>query len=277
MNTLEYRRIQFAHEGGQGLPLAVDSIGYNPEQERVVRREGYPTYHWIQTLEGSGALSFEERTYLLTPGSGVLLLPGVPHEYEAENGRWSTYYITFAGASAEAILKSLGVHLSAFYQWERESPLEGLLESMLRSRETAPDMFGLDSSTEVYRFLLTLSKYGRLQNNTAVSRNLLKLRPLLEWMEANYGDPSIGLEDLASQLGVSGRYLNALFLQTFNLSPYAYFVRLRIRKAKELLVRYPDQTVKAISALAGFRDASHFVATFRRQSGTTPEQFRRLH
>ncbi|MNN78108.1 Transcriptional activator NphR [compost metagenome] len=68
-----------------------------------------------------------------------------------------------------------------------------------------------------------------------------------------------------------------MFLQTFGLSPYAYFVRLRIRKSKEMLVTQPDLTVKAISWLVGFRDVSHFVATFRKQSGTTPDQFRRLH
>ncbi|MNV55851.1 HTH-type transcriptional activator RhaS [compost metagenome] len=138
-------------------------------------------------------------------------------------------------------------------------------------------MFGLTAATDAYRFLLTLSKYGQLHNNTTISRNVDKLQPLLKWMDSHYGDPDLGLNDLADQLGVSGRYLNNLFIQTFGLSPYAYFVRLRIRKSKEMLVSQPDLTVKIISQRVGFRDVSHYVATFRKQSGTTPEQFRRLH
>ncbi len=34
------------------LPLFIESIGYNPQEEDFARPEGYPYYHWLQTLEG---------------------------------------------------------------------------------------------------------------------------------------------------------------------------------------------------------------------------------
>lgn len=272
-----HRRIQFARESGAALPLYVDSIGCNPDQEEIVRLDGYPAYHWLQTSEGEGTISFEDSTYSLPPNSGVLLLPNVPHRYEATSKQWRTYYLTFAGPAVRTMLESINLHMCAFFHWEQQSPLNGFLEEVLARQESHVDQFGLHSSTDAYHLLLMLAKYGQLQNNTAISSNLDKLRPLLEWMEMNYGDPSIGLQELAAQLNVSERYMSTLFRQTFGLSPYAYLVRLRIRKAKELLIHHPEATVKDIAAWVGYREDSHFVATFRKQAGVTPQQFRRLH
>ncbi|QSF45727.1 AraC family transcriptional regulator [Paenibacillus tianjinensis] len=278
MLTPAPRRIVFAQENREHLPITLDSMGYNPDQEKVSRPDGYHVYHWLQTASGEGIIHFENKKLTLAAGSGVLLLPGTGHRYESLSSQhWCTYYLTFGGGSSQHILETLGMQANAFYRWESEAPLTRMLQEMLDRHDAAADMFSLGVSTDAYRFLLTLSKYGQLHNNTAISRNVDKLQPLLKWMDNHYGDPGIGLYDLASQLEVSGRYLNSLFLQTFGLSPYAYFVRLRIRKSKELLVSQPDLTVKAISQLVGFRDVSHFVATFRKQSGTTPDQFRRLH
>lgn len=277
MAEIAYRRIAFAHEGGQHLPITLDSMGYNLEQEKVSRPDGYETYHWLQTSDGEGIIHFENKTFSLPAGNGILLLPYTPHCYEASAANWSTYYLTFGGSSAASILETLGMNVNAFYRWEKQAPLSYLLKEMLDRHDAYQDMFGLGTSTDAYHFLLTLSKYGQLHNHTAISRNVDKLQPLMKWMDNRYSDPDIGLNDLAEQMGVSGRHLNSLFLQTFGLSPYAYFVRLRIRKSKEMLVGQPELTVKTVSQNVGFRDVSHFVATFRKQSGTTPEQFRRLH
>lgn len=278
MAASDYRRIVFAQGGGQELPITLDSMGYNPLQEPVSRPDGYHSCHWLQTAEGEGVIHFENKKITLVEGSGVLLLPGTPHRYQSLSAQpWCTYYLTFGGSLSRQILDTLGMRTSSFYRWESESPLPYMLKEMLERHNASDDMFSLGVSSDAYRFLLTLSKYGQLHSNTSISRNVDKLQPLLRWMDAHYGDPDIGLHDLASQLDVSGRYLNSLFLHTFGLSPYAYFVRLRIRKSKELLVSQPDLTVKAISKQVGFRDVSHFVATFRKQSAMTPEQFRRLH
>lgn len=272
------RRIVFAQESSQLLPITLDSMGYNPDQERVSRPQGFHTYHWLQTAHGEGILRLDGKELRLTEDTGILLTPGTPHSYEATSSEaWRTYYLTFGGTSAAHILESLGMNASLFYRWESEAPLRHMLDGMLDRHDASSDMFSLGESSDAYRFLLTLHKYGQLHNNAAISRNVDKLQPLLRWMDSHYSDPGIGLQDLAARLGVSGRHLNSLFLQTFGLSPYAYFVRLRIRKSKELLVANPRLTVKAVSQLAGFRDTSHFVATFRKQSALTPEQFRKLH
>lgn len=271
------RRIVFALEGAGHLPLALESIGYNPDQESITRPDGYHLYHWIETFSGEGRIDLGDTAVSLPAGTGMLLLPGVPHHYETVSDVWQTHYLTFGGSSAPAILDSLGISCSALLSWEPEAPLNGMVAELLERQEAGGDMLGLLSSSGIYRFLLTLSKFGQVSSSASITRNMGRLQPLLDWMELNYGNPDVGLSDLSAQAGTSGRRLSSLFLETFGLSPYAYLVRLRIRKSKEMLVMDRAATVKSISRQAGFRDVSHFVATFRRHSGITPEQFRKLH
>ncbi|MNN80856.1 Transcriptional activator NphR [compost metagenome] len=82
---------------------------------------------------------------------------------------------------------------------------------------------------------------------------------------------------MASQLGISGRQLNERFRELFGQTAYAYLIQLRIRKAKEWLPSRPDWTVRRIGEAVGFRDASHFVSTFRQKEGMTPDAYRNLY
>ncbi|MNP77437.1 Melibiose operon regulatory protein [compost metagenome] len=61
------------------------------------------------------------------------------------------------------------------------------------------------------------------------------------------------------------------------MTAYSYFILLRIRKAKEIMTGDTALTIRETAVRVGFRDASHFVATFRRIEGVTPEQFRNLY
>lgn len=277
MTAKAMRRFVFSPSGASGLPVSVESIGYNPEQEPISRPEGYPKYHWIQTEEGEGILHFANETVRLTEGTGVLLPPGLPHRYEADPaGVWRTYYLTFGGEAAAHILASFGVLTSSLYRLDTDSPFVPLLSHMLARLDTDTDMFGLETSTDAYRFLGLLSKYGQVSQMSA-SRNIERLIPVLKWMEQNFSDSDVGLDDLAETAQMSGRQLSKLFQRAFSLSPYAYFVQMRIHKAKELLAGRSDLTVAAIAEHTGFRDPSHFVATFRRNTGMTPQQFRKIY
>lgn len=277
MSSRAFTRFVFSPAATPDLPLLLESVGYNPNQEKIARPDGYPYYHWLQTAEGEGELTFGNGTVPLPPGSGMLLPPGIPHAYAAKRStRWETYYLTFGGAAAGSILAAFGIREAALFRWEAEAPLTPLLGHLLNKLDRIQDLFGLETSTEVYRFLAVLSQFGQV-SGSAVPRNMEKLGPLLAWMEQEYGNPDIGLDTLAEVVGMSGRHLSKLFQQTFGIAPYSYLTQMRIHKAKEHLASEPGVTVAAIAGKTGFRDASHFVATFRKHTGMTPQQFRRLH
>ncbi|AWB45476.1 transcriptional regulator [Paenibacillus sp. CAA11] len=270
------RRFVFTVAGGRQLPLLVESVGFNPDQEPIQRPDGYPVYHWIQTLEGEGVLTCDNQTCQLPVNTGVLLMPHVPHAYQAAGEKWSTLYLTLSGSNAAALLGSLGIHHSSYFEWENGIPLGELIQGMLERLDQELDVFGIETSADAYRFLLMLNRFGQ-KSASGLTRNIEKLAPLIEWMESHYADPDIGLAEFCSVTGLSSRYLNTLFRKSFGLSPYAYLLHLRLHKAKELLAASRQLSITSIAEQTGFREVSHFIATFRKNTGSTPEQFRRLH
>lgn len=259
------------------LPLYIESIGYNGNQENVIRPAGYPCYHWLQTVKGAGEFHFAGSTVVLGEGSGILLPPNEPHEYVPSLGEWETLYITFGGSQCPAIAEALGLREAALHQWDAGSPLENYGREVLGSISSDQDLSGLEASADMYRFLILLKKHGKTGSRSSISHAVERLAPLIAFMDQHYADPDIGLEQMAAVPGITPRHLNTLFKQSFGMTAYSYFILLRIRKSKEWMTGNSKLTVKETAARVGFRDASHFVATFRRIEGVTPEQFRTLY
>lgn len=258
------------------IPIYAESMGYNQNQEKLDRPHGYPHYHWLQTTRGEGRFSFEGTTFTLQKNSGILLSPHTPHTYQTKTGLWETVYITFGGQMVQQLLNHIGLKTDAIYRWETESPLNTAIFNMLKQSKRMDDAFGLYHSSFVYQFLLKVNYYAGFEKNPEVSEKLARIKPLINWMNANLSNPDIGIHNFADFLNISPRQLNALFQEIFTVSPYAYFLNLRIKKAKELLYQSDHTTVKTIAKQVGFRSVSHFVATFRRQVGLSPERYRVL-
>jgi AraC family transcriptional regulator of arabinose operon len=273
---MQQQRLVLTPSTEQPLPMFIESIGHQAEQERIAREEGYPSFHWIQTIEGEGYITFEGKTYELPTGTGVLLMPNTAHSYQPLNEHWSTDYLTFDGPIMQEMLLLLGLNKSGFFRFGVNTPLQTNIQSILRRMKTNPDFSGMFASGELYSFLMTLKRYGQATNKLPLSDTILKLQPLLDWLDHSYNNPGIGLTEMAQQLRITPRYLNTLFRRTFGHSPYAYLIALRIRKSKELLLRSPKLSINLITSAVGFRDPSHFVATFRDYVGYTPEKFREL-
>ncbi|AEI45411.1 helix-turn-helix domain-containing protein [Paenibacillus mucilaginosus] len=262
------------------LPLYLESVGLNPEQERISRPQGYPVYHWLLTVRGEGVITFAGRQERLPVQTAVLLPPHLPHVYEGTAGDWATAYVTFDGAQAEGILASLGLPCPSVWTWntaEGENSMKAETQRLLAAAERQHPGSLLELSCEVYRFLAALKQFGMPDRLPSLSDALRVLEPVTRWLEAHYGDPGIGMPEIASVLGHSPRHLTTLFRRAYGTTPYAYLLSLRIRKAKELLGGGASPPIHVIAGRVGFRDASHFIATFRRLTGMTPEQYRSLH
>ena len=88
-------------------------------------------------------------------------------------------------------------------------------------------------------------------------------------------DDNISLAKLAGLTRLSPFHFARAFKQSFELPPRRYLTLRRIERAKELL-RQPDLSVTRIGLNVGFSDTSSFSAAFRRETGVTPTDFRRV-
>ncbi|UJF31280.1 AraC family transcriptional regulator [Paenibacillus hexagrammi] len=271
-----HKRLLLTPSADQPYPLFIESIGHHEDQEKIIRDEGYPYYHWLQTYSGEGELWTGGKCYRLSSCCGFLLPPSAQHAYSGITDVWCTQYITFGGPLAEAILHRLGLHDASMYRWESSTTLATSIMRILAKAETGNEYTGYDASADLYAFLMALKKHGQVNNRASISKQIMYLQPLLDFLEHHFADPDLGLTRMAEVLGITPRHMNTLFHHAFDLSPYTYLILLRLRKSKELLLSSPQITVKHVAEQSGFRDASHYVSSFRRHVGLTPEKFRQL-
>lgn len=87
-------------------------------------------------------------------------------------------------------------------------------------------------------------------------------------MEANIENP-LPLEDIARQSGLSRRQIERLFQRHVNCVPKRYYLELRLKRARELLLQ-TSMPIMAISTACGFKSPPHFSKCYRSHYGRPP-------
>ena len=87
-------------------------------------------------------------------------------------------------------------------------------------------------------------------------------------MEGCLEDP-LSPSILAKQAGLSTRQLERLFRRYLDRSPKRYYLELRLKKARSLLLQ-TDMSVINVALACGFASPSHFSKCYRSHYSTTP-------
>ncbi len=95
----------------------------------------------------------------------------------------------------------------------------------------------------------------------------------VEYIRAHYAEP-ITVDDMLRALPLSKYYFIRTFRRVMGTTPYSYLTVYRINHAKVLL-RSTRQSIEQIAEDCGFRDASNFIAHFKKCIGQTPAAYRR--
>ncbi|GAA0462739.1 bifunctional transcriptional activator/DNA repair enzyme AdaA [Alkalibacillus silvisoli] len=93
----------------------------------------------------------------------------------------------------------------------------------------------------------------------------------MQIIENKYGQKML-LNELASMVGVSPFHLNRLFKKRTGNTPRMYLEKVRIKKAKELLLTTTLNSTE-IGFQVGYQSLSSFYHAFKRGTGHSPSQF----
>ena len=87
---------------------------------------------------------------------------------------------------------------------------------------------------------------------------------------------SITVEQVAGALSVNSSYLSKLFKKDMGKSISEYIRDSKIEIAENML-RHLDDSSLEIANYLGFSSQSHFIQVFKKQTGMTPEEYRKKH
>ena len=99
------------------------------------------------------------------------------------------------------------------------------------------------------------------------------MQQLQSWMETNYKNPSIDIENLISHLSMSLAEFECQLKRITNKTPKEYISEFRLNKAKQML-EHTNESIADISFELGFANAAQFNRLFQETIGMTPSQYR---
>lgn len=103
---------------------------------------------------------------------------------------------------------------------------------------------------------------------------------LIDMMEHSkpYLNPNLTIKELSEQLNIHQKYLSQVINAQFGQNFYDFVNQYRVQEAKEIMSRNPGgkKTILEVLYEVGFNSKSAFNNAFKKNTGKTPSEFRRL-
>jgi AraC family transcriptional regulator of arabinose operon len=253
--------------------LLVTDAGYFPHAATHgrVRRHGAAQAIVILCADGAGWCDLDGVRHAVPAHTVLVIPPGRPHRYFADAARpWSIWWLHVAGDDVADLLSAIGLTAAApTGPLVDPYPAFALVESIcdwLARDETAASLTG---AAGVAWHLLAQLAAERERRSTGDAEPLRRIQALLrEQLAAPVSVPA-----LAEIAGFSTSHFSARFKAVTGFSVVEYVKRLRMARARQLLIT-SDRTVAEIAAAVGYPDPFYFSRQFAAVNGVSPRAFR---
>lgn len=88
---------------------------------------------------------------------------------------------------------------------------------------------------------------------------------------------NITLKQLAEIVHLHPNYFIQYFKKHFNTSPIVYVNFMRLDRAVQLFIHYPDKSIREAAEEVGFNDYRYFSRLFKKRYGITPSAYKGIH
>ena len=145
------------------------------------------------------------------------------------------------------------------------------LHDLTRETENRPPGYRVMAKGIFMQLAVFLSRcYTEMPTEESV--NLLRIGDAIAYIETNF-ENKIELANLAQKAHLSKRHFQRIFQECVGSSPVEHLLRVRIRKAAELL-QQTDLPITEIAFHVGFNDSNYFSRQFRAIMNQSPRQYK---
>ncbi len=110
------------------------------------------------------------------------------------------------------------------------------------------------------------------KDNTKPTKSINIINASIEFMESNFNNPHITMEEIAKKSFISTVYFRKLFKKHYGISPIKYIINLRIEYAVNLM-QTGYYSLYEVAKLCGYNDYSYFSSEFKKIKGVSPSDF----
>jgi len=238
-------------------------------------------------LSGKGRYLVNDKEFDVEAGDLVICNPGVKHTHIITNPKEPT--IEFISGFTDFHFKNMAVNSIQLkdggYILHTTSELKQEISmhcyAMIAEREGNKSGRYFMFKTHLMQMLLLVMReiddaecceqkgcnFETYNKNYAVNR-------IINYLNENY-EQKISLEQIAHNMYLSPVYISKIFKEETGESPINYLIKIRLERAKEILLEDDDKSIKSIANNVGYDDVYHFSKLFKKYYGISPLYYKK--
>lgn len=240
----------------------------------------------IVMLKGRFGFYINEKATILEAGDVLLIGSNELHkDYPCDDASFLVFqfdieeHLEHSGLPYYRFFADPGAPLSRLNDIFRREPavrtqVTECVKEIFRESESKQNGYEIAISIQIKTIILTLL---RADSHSMVpdrdSSDLVRLRPVLEYIENHIGD-KLQVEEACKLANMSYHYFVKYFKKTMGLSFVDYVVMKKIKRAERLLLT-KDMSIAHIGEEVGMANMAHFYKMFRKFKDCSPNEFRK--
>lgn len=259
-------------------------------------------HQFVLVSKGKGEIYIENRRYQVKKGDLVLIYPGKIHGflpdsidpfvmevvhfdffYEKERNFWphKKYHLQEGEDLTNIPEKEMmrehpvfekAINFPEYLSLKNYTTAEVLMKKMISMNTEMLTGREILIKSIFLEFLYLVYQEEMKSKEKCANDGFEQIKVALEYMNEHYSE-KISIKTLADLCSLSINYFSTLFKRHTTISPKKYLIKLRLEKAKELLVQ-SQATITEICIQTGFRDIHYFSQYFKCQEGYSPSAYR---
>ncbi len=254
-----------------GSPYPPSGVGHPSAYKTVATGRVVNEYQLVYVTKGRGSFTSGDRSWPVLAGSVLAVFPGVRHSYRPDpDSGWEEYWVGFRGPSADE-LRDSGFHspTTPFFPVGVQQSILSVFSDIFSVVESQEPYYQFRAGALVMVLLAEILGRARKAEQHSESEALVERAKFL-MRENVYGTMSV--DEVGEKLGVAQARFYESFKAYTGMTPYQYFIQLKINRAKELLAS-GGISVKEVAYRLGFDDQYYFSRLFKKKSGVAPSEW----
>ncbi len=265
---ITFKHVLLPDKWALNLPIYLIAYGRVEKEHHVCRNQNI--CYLVYSEKGCGKANTENGWVDVPEGDAVFFPAGKTVEYApANDDAWQTVFFTFAGRSAENLLKH-DIHVFSGFDLAFISDFTNSLYANYHTDEH----LSFHNAT-IYHLVLKLSLLSEDNPSLLDFSSVVTKKVTASIKHINeYFSHDISVSFLANQCGLSETHYSVLFKRQTGMNFVSYINNLRLNHACDLLTKDPLKKLSEIAEECGFRSQTYFNTMFKRHTGLTPSEFR---
>ena len=273
------------------LPVIIQTIERIQDSTWSMEPNRHDNYDMVYMYKGYAVVEISGQNVEMGPNDIVIIKPMQYHKLivKSESGcEFIVLYFTFenringehAQIPAEDFLNFVSNKGESPYISLKVSPkneIVVLLNRILKERKSSEPGSEFLNYLLIMELFVLLSRALKMEWENSVKLKSSKLKELIDisinYIHNNF-ERDISLGDIAKYVFLSPSYFTRAFKEQTGMSPISYLLKIRIERAKEMLVD-TGLKISDIALSVGFSNQQRFNEMFKKYAGLTPLQYRK--